>query len=51
MLIDRMNYGYGTWVYRKHGLEEYQTEGYFRATAMDLCAALEKAGVACRVVF
>jgi DNA repair photolyase len=51
VLIDRMNYSYGAWVYRKYGLEEYQTEGYFRVTAMDLCASLEKAGVACRIVF
>jgi len=51
VLIDRMNYGYGAWVYRKHGLEGCDTDGYFRGTAEELCAAFARGGVACRVVF
>ena len=51
VLIDRMNYGYGSWVYRKYALEDYQTEGYFRATAENIARDLDAAGTPCRVVF
>ena len=51
VLVDRMNYGYGSWVYRKHGLEDQNSEGYFRGTAQGLAAAFGKRDVACRVVF
>lgn len=51
VLIDRMNYGYGAWVYRKYGLEDYQTEGFFRGTAQELASSFEGTGIACRVVF
>jgi DNA repair photolyase len=51
ILVDRMNYGYGAWVYRTHGMGECATDGYFRGTAQDLCASFERAGVPCRVVF
>ncbi len=51
VLIDRMNYGYGVWVYRKHGLEDCLTEGFFRGTAQRLASSFESAGIRCRVVF
>ena len=51
VLVDRMNYNYGAWVYRKHALQDCATEGYFRASAEDLCWSFERAGVSCRVVF
>ncbi len=50
VLIDRMNYGYGSWVYRAHGLQDYQTEPFFRAAAEELRSAFEEAGVSVRVV-
>jgi DNA repair photolyase len=51
VLIDRMNYGYGSWVYRKHGLEGFQTDEFFEGTAQELASAFERAGVPCRIVF
>jgi DNA repair photolyase len=51
VLIDRMNYGYGSWVYRKYGLEDCRTEEFFQATAQELASAFEKAGISARVVF
>ena len=51
VLIDRMNYGYGAWVYRKYGLEDCQTGGFFRGTAQQLASAFQKAGIPARVVF
>ena len=51
VLVDRMNYGYGAWVYRKYELEDYLTEGFFRGAAEGICSSFEKAGIPCRVVF
>jgi hypothetical protein len=51
VLIDRMNYGYGSWVYRKHGLQDCQTEDFFQGTAQQLSFAFREAGVPARVVF
>lgn len=51
VLIDRMNYGYGSWVYRKHGLQDCQTEEFFQGTARQLASAFQEAGVPARVVF
>jgi len=51
VLIDRMNYGYGSWVYRTYGLESFQTDEFFEGTAQELAAELEAAGVPCRIVF
>ena len=51
VFIDRMNYGYGSWVYRRYGLEECQTDQFFQGTARQLASAFEKAGVPSRVVF
>jgi DNA repair photolyase len=51
VLVDRMNYNYAAWVYRKHGLEEECSAGLFRHTAEQLADSLEGQGVPCRVVF
>ena len=51
LLVDRMNYDYGTWVYRKHGLEDKLTDGYFRRAAQGLSSACRELGIDCRVVF
>jgi DNA repair photolyase len=51
VLIDRMNYGYGSWVYRRYGLEGFQTDEFFEGTAQELAAKFEAAGVPCRIVF
>lgn len=51
ILVDRMNYNYAAWVYRRHGLREYQEEEFFQATAQDLATAFEQMGVPCQIVF
>jgi DNA repair photolyase len=45
--IDRMNYHYGDWVYRKYGLEEYLTDEYFSSTEHVLASTFASAGVSC----
>jgi DNA repair photolyase len=51
ILIDRMNYHYGDWVYRKHGLRAERSDEFFQQTAEALSAACEGLELDCRVVF
>jgi len=51
VLIDRMNYHYSDWVYRKHNLEAAMSHEFFFQTSKDLASALEKQGIDCQVVF
>lgn len=46
VLIDRMNYHYADWVYRKYRLERFSAE----LRGKELCAGFEKHGTECRVV-
>jgi DNA repair photolyase len=39
VIMDRMNYHYADWVYRKYGLEEYMTDDYFSRTERALSSA------------
>jgi DNA repair photolyase len=38
LLIDRMNYHYADWVYKKYGLEDYLTDEYFYRTKQALAS-------------
>jgi len=51
VLLDRMNYHYSDWVYRKYNLEAAMSDEFFLRTGKDLAAAFEKQGIDCRVVF
>jgi DNA repair photolyase len=51
VLIDRMNYHYADWVYRRHGLEYSMTEDFFAEKKEELAGAFEKEGIQCRVLF
>jgi len=51
VLVDRMNYNYGAWVYSRYGLQDCQTEEFFQDTSQELAAAFEAAGISCEVVF
>jgi hypothetical protein len=46
-----MNYHYGDWVYRTHGLRGERSDEFFQDTAQALAAACEGLGLDCRVVF
>ena len=50
IMVDRMNYHYGDWVYRKHDLLHERSDEYFLDTAQAISAACEGLGIACRVV-
>lgn len=50
LLVDRMNYNYGDWVYRKYGLEDKMTDDFFSRTGRGLTSSCEKLGIECRIV-
>jgi DNA repair photolyase len=51
LLVDRMNYNYGDWVYRKYGLEDKMTDDYFRRTGEGIAANADRLGIDCQIVF
>ena len=51
VLINRMNYHYGDWVYRKHNLESAKNDDFFFLKGRELAPAFAKAGIECQVLF
>jgi len=51
ILIDRMNYHYGDWVYRKYELESTMSGDFFYRKSKELASAFEKQGIKCQVLF
>jgi hypothetical protein len=51
VLVDRMNYHYGDWVYRKYHLEEAMSYNFFFLKGEELASAFAKQGIECRVLF
>ncbi|MBN1534581.1 MAG: radical SAM protein [Spirochaetes bacterium] len=51
VLVDRMNYRHAAWVYRKHGMEESISDGYFARAGREITAACRRAKIRCEIVF
>jgi len=51
VLIDKMNYHYGDWVYRKYHLEEAMSYNSFFSKGNELASAFAQQGIECRVLF
>ncbi len=51
VLIDRLNYSYGDWVYRKYRLESAMTDNFFACKGRELHAGFTGAGIDCDVLF
>lgn len=51
VLIDRLNYHYADWAYKKHGLQWAMEDGFFRTKGEELREAFEKEGIPCQVLF
>jgi len=51
VLVDRMNYHYGDWVYRKHHLEDATRCDFFVLKGKELASAFAEQGIECRVLF
>ncbi len=51
VLIDRYNYHYADWAYKKYGMREALDEAFFREKGEALRAAFEQAGIPCQKLF
>lgn len=51
VLIDRMNYHYADWVYRKYGLEYAMTDSFFTWKKNELSSALEREKIPYQLLF
>ena len=51
VLVDRMNYHYSDWVYRKYKLEGAMSNDFFYRKGKELATAFEKQAIKCRVLF
>jgi DNA repair photolyase len=51
VLIDRLNYHYADWAYKKHGMKWAMDEGFFNQMGEELKAGFEKAAIACQKLF
>jgi DNA repair photolyase len=48
VLLDRMNYTYANWVYRKYGLMDKLSDAYFMQTEQILRSAFAAQGISCK---
>jgi DNA repair photolyase len=48
VLIDRLNYHYADWVYKKHGMQGALDDSFFVQKGEELRTAFEKAGIPCQ---
>ena len=51
VILDRLNYHYADWVYKKYGLPMANENGFFLQKGNELKKAFEKEGIPCQVVF
>ncbi len=49
--VDRMNYGYANTVYKKYGLEEYATDGYFADMKRTISRQCRERGIPCSIFY
>ncbi len=50
VLIDRMNYHYGDWVYKEYGLESAMGGNFFIRKSRELASAFEAGQIECRLI-
>jgi len=48
VMLDKMNYHYADWVYRKYGLDDKMTDNYFCRTERALSSAFAELGIICQ---
>ncbi len=51
VLIDRLNYHYADWAYRKHEMQWAMDDQFFYQKGDEFRAGFEEAGIACRKLF
>ncbi len=51
VLVDRMNYHYGDWVYRKYNLQSAMSDGFFTLKGKELASDFANRGIECHMLF
>jgi len=51
IIIDRMNYNYSDWVYKKYRLEDKLSDDFFQRTGRELASVCKKLGIDCHLTF
>ncbi|HBH86571.1 MAG TPA: radical SAM protein [Syntrophaceae bacterium] len=51
VILDRLNYHYADWVYKRHGLRSASQDSFFLQKREELGEAFETEGIPCQVVF
>ncbi|MEN6373418.1 MAG: radical SAM protein [Smithella sp.] len=51
VILDRLNYHYADWAYKKYNLQWASEDGFFAQKKEELRTALEKEGIPCQIVF
>ncbi len=51
IIVDRMNYHYADWIYRKYGMEQKLADDFFNNIGRQIAYACKNSGISCNVVF
>jgi DNA repair photolyase len=51
VLVDRLNYHYADWLYKKHGMQWAMEDGFFARIGKELKEGFKKEGIPCQVLF
>ena len=51
IIIDRMNYHYADWIYRKNRMDNALSDEYFRKASTAIADGCKKSGITCNVVY
>jgi DNA repair photolyase len=51
VILDRLNYRYADWAYKRYGMQWAMEEGFFLQKGEELRMAFEREGIPCQVVF
>ena len=51
VILDRLNYHYADWVYKRYGLQWAMEDGFFSQKGEELRMAFEREGIPCQIVF
>jgi DNA repair photolyase len=51
IIVDRMNYHYADWIYRKYGLEDKLSDDFFQKKGQELADFCKESGINCKLAF
>jgi hypothetical protein len=51
VILDRLNYHYADWAYRRYGLPWAREDNFFSQKGEELRAAFEREGIPCQMLF